>query len=193
MSTVEEETAPEPFNAGETLSEEIDAAPEEHPPADAFQDEPETELPDEEIEEEIDEKVREFEERLAMSCPVCKEGNINESTTGKGKRYYVCQNEDCGLISWGKPYHFACPMCQNPFLIEFSTPRDTAGLKCPKATCNYRQDNLESPMNQAGPSPPPEVDEPEPVVAAEPQVSAPEPPKKKRKRVVRKRLVRKKR
>ena len=102
-------------------------------------------------EEIIEEKVRKFQEDLAMLCPVCKDGKINATTTEKGKTYYVCEIEACGFISWGKPYHFFCPFCQNPFLVEFSTPTNLTGLRCPKATCNYRQDHLGSPLRQSDP------------------------------------------
>ena len=59
--------------------------------------------------------------------------------TEMGKIYYKCSNGDCDFISWGKPYHFACPQCNNPFLVEKSKGMGKTILKCPRATCHYWQ------------------------------------------------------
>lgn len=90
-------------------------------------------------EELIEKQIRQFEEELAMPCPICGIGKVLSDTTEKGKTYYHCSNEDCRLISWGKPYHMECPICKNPFLIEVSEPDGQTGLKCPRATCLYRK------------------------------------------------------
>ncbi|RJQ63938.1 MAG: hypothetical protein C4530_02845 [Desulfobacteraceae bacterium] len=103
-------------------------------------------------EEMIDLHVKQFQQALAMTCPLCREGLIHPSKTDKGKTYYSCENRDCNFISWGKPYHFSCPYCRNPFLIEYSSQDGGTGLKCPKATCNYRQEHLNSPSSETAPS-----------------------------------------
>lgn len=90
-------------------------------------------------EELIEQQIRQFEEELAMPCPICGNGKVLSDTTEKGKIYYHCSNEDCRLISWGKPYHMECPICKNPFLIEVAESDGTIGLKCPRATCMYRK------------------------------------------------------
>ena len=90
-------------------------------------------------EELIERKIRAFEEELAMPCPICGIGKVLSDTTEKGKTYYHCSNENCKLISWGKPYYLECPVCKNPFLIEFLDSNGQIGLKCPRATCLYRK------------------------------------------------------
>jgi len=90
-------------------------------------------------EELIEQRIRQFEEELAMPCPICGLGKVLSDTTEKGKVYYHCSNEDCRLISWGKPYPMDCPVCKNPFLIEVQAPDGQVGLKCPRATCMYRK------------------------------------------------------
>ena len=139
------------------------------------------------VEHSVDEQVQAFEELLAMSCPTCEAGKVRVATTEKGKMYYVCDSEDCNFITWGKPYHFSCLYCKNPFLVEFYTPKGVMGLKCPKATCNYRQDYIGSPLlqNQAADS--------NAVHASQVTGNSPESPKKKKKKVVRKKFVRRKR
>jgi hypothetical protein len=139
------------------------------------------------VEHSVDEQVQAFEESLAMSCPTCEAGKVRVAVTEKGKMYYVCDKEDCNFITWGKPYHFSCLYCKNPFLVEFYTPKGVMGLKCPKATCSYRQDYIGSPLlkNQA-------VDS-NAEHASQETGNSPEPPKKKKKKVVRKKFVRRKR
>jgi ssDNA-binding Zn-finger/Zn-ribbon topoisomerase 1 len=88
---------------------------------------------------EIGEKIACFEEGLAMQCPLCRVGSINIEKTSMGKAYYKCTNKECIFISWGRPHHLVCPFCQNPFLIESKMRDDETILKCPRATCRYRQ------------------------------------------------------
>lgn len=116
-----------------------------------------TELPDEDSaipdeapqdpglskEELISQQIQAYEAELAMPCPVCHTGKVLSDETEKGKVYYHCSNEECKLISWGKPYHSACPVCKNPFLIEFSNKEGSLGLKCPRATCQFRKENFD--------------------------------------------------
>ena len=127
----------------------------------------------------IEEQIQAFQVDLAMVCPICNDGKIQSNHTEKGKEYYVCQNDACNFISWGKPYHFACPLCKNSFLIEFQKGDEIVGLKCPKTTCHYRQENVNSPNLQAG-------------MESRDEDKETENPKKKRK-VIRKRRVQRKR
>jgi hypothetical protein len=94
-------------------------------------------------EDKISNKIKAFEERLAMTCPVCKQGKILTDVTEKGKTYYFCSNEACGLVSWGRPYHFSCPVCENSYLVDFQQMDGGIGLKCPRATCVFEHRNFD--------------------------------------------------
>lgn len=94
----------------------------------------------------IESRIAAFEQTLAMPCPLCSNGRVEEKTTDKGKIFYSCDQKECRFVSWDKPYHFECPLCKNPYLIEFITPSGTPGLKCPRASCTYSQDNLLAPV-----------------------------------------------
>lgn len=96
-------------------------------------------------EEDIESRITAFESELSMPCPLCGKGEIEEKTTEKGKSFFSCSKPDCRFVSWDKPYHFECPLCKNPFLIELQTSGDTKGLKCPRASCSYTQKNLLDP------------------------------------------------
>jgi ssDNA-binding Zn-finger/Zn-ribbon topoisomerase 1 len=131
----------------------------------------------------IESRITAFEEGLATACPLCAIGRIERKETAKSKSYYVCSNKDCVFISWGKPYHMACPHCKNPFLIESTDKAGEAILRCPRATCRYRQ----KPPGERSDNP------------LEPSLSTPKKPlkprarsRKPKRRVVRKRLVRRK-
>lgn len=98
---------------------------------------------------EIEDDIVAFQQDLAMSCPVCNTGKIQSETTLKGKEYFSCSSEECRFVSWAKPFHFKCPACSNPFLVENPLPDGTKGLKCPRAACTYSQPNQSSPMEQS--------------------------------------------
>ncbi len=95
--------------------------------------------------DDIESKIAQFEEELAIVCPLCNEGKLKSSTTEKGREYYSCSKPDCRFIAWDKPYHFACPLCKNPYLTETTSPEGEKGLKCPRASCSYTQNNLLDP------------------------------------------------
>ncbi|MBF0100875.1 MAG: hypothetical protein HQK77_08215 [Desulfobacterales bacterium] len=96
----------------------------------------------------IELQIAEFEKELAILCPLCAQGKILSGVTEKGKVYYSCSYPRCKFISWSKPYHFVCPTCKNPFLIEFSSETIKLGLKCPRSTCSYSQQGILDPSKQ---------------------------------------------
>jgi len=96
--------------------------------------------------DDIESRIAAFEQELAMPCPLCATGKVEEKITEKGKAFFTCNQEDCRFVSWDKPYHFACPLCKNPFLTEVDFPTGEKGLKCPRAACAYSQNNLLEPQ-----------------------------------------------
>ncbi len=92
----------------------------------------------------IEKKIEAFQNSMAMDCPLCHTGKIRMEESETGRKYFSCSNQHCGFISWGKPYGFPCPLCKNPFLVEFVSG-ERAGLKCPRATCSFSQDHLGQP------------------------------------------------
>ena len=139
----------------------------------------------ENVDELIQRRIAEFEQKLAMQCPLCREGKIIAKETAKSKVYYQCLNTRCNLISWGKPYHLECPRCKNPFLVEIVDAKQRTSLKCPRATCRHRQG---LPATTAGtPS------QTGTLVSKASSVSKTTPARKPRRKVVKRRVVRKKR
>ena len=89
--------------------------------------------------DEIAGKIAAFEKELALVCPIYKVNVLTEEKTAAGKIFYTCISEKCNFISWGKPYHIECGRYKNPFLVEVPDSAGQLILKCPRATCQYRQ------------------------------------------------------
>jgi ssDNA-binding Zn-finger/Zn-ribbon topoisomerase 1 len=89
----------------------------------------------------------------ALSCPLCKEGEIVSKITEKGKVFFSCTQPECRFVSWDKPYPFECPLCKNLFLTETLSPSGEKGLKCPRASCSYTQGNLLNPKQNMAAQP----------------------------------------
>jgi hypothetical protein len=96
------------------------------------------EQPEETGDDLIEKEIAGFQNELASLCPLCKEGKVREEKTGTGRVYFKCTNKGCNLISWGRPHHISCPICNNPFLIEMSASQERFHLQCPRATCKYQ-------------------------------------------------------
>jgi len=95
----------------------------------------------------IEKRIMDFEEDLALECPLCKHSKVTVENTATGKSYYKCTNKECNFISWGRPYHMPCPKCNNPFLIEAYNKANKNILKCPRATCRYWNKTLSDTTN----------------------------------------------
>jgi hypothetical protein len=102
--------------------------------------------------DDIEKQIAAYQDNLLMSCPVCNIGKIRSEKTDNDKVYYHCSNENCGFVSWGKPFPFQCPVCKNSFLVEFMSSDNNPGLKCPRATCSFTQNHLRIPAQDAPPS-----------------------------------------
>ena len=132
----------------------------------------------------IDERIAALEKDLAMQCPMCKSGRIEKEETAADKVYYKCSSKECVFISWGKPYHLVCPMCNNPFLVEISQKDKKTTLKCPRATCSHWQ-NLPGEM--------PDEPQDKPVSPSQEPIKSNTVLQKPRRKVRRRKVVRRKR
>lgn len=99
--------------------------------------------------DDIEARIAAFESELATPCPICHTGKVKSETTDAGKRYFICSDSACRFVSWSQPYHFPCPQCKNPFLVEFQASPTEKGLKCPRASCTFSQNDLMDPAVKA--------------------------------------------
>jgi DNA topoisomerase-1 len=58
-------------------------------------------------------------QRIGMQCPTCREGEIVERRSKKGRTFFGCERYPaCDFVSWNKPVDRICPSCGNPYLVE---------------------------------------------------------------------------
>lgn len=76
---------------------------------------------------------------LGVRCPECKEGNLQERKSRRGKIFYGCDGyPECKFASWDRPVAEACPECEAPILVEKVTKRDGRIRRCHKKECGYK-------------------------------------------------------
>jgi ssDNA-binding Zn-finger/Zn-ribbon topoisomerase 1 len=136
--------------------------------------------------EQLEAQILAFEQNLAMTCPLCTAGKVQRKETAKGKAFFVCSEEACVFVSWGKPYLLECGWCKNPFLIESVDNAGETVLKCPRATCAYQQD-------MPGKTRSPSVEQGGSTLQDSSRTQSKLRKPRKRKKVVRRRVVRRKR
>ena len=78
--------------------------------------------------------------KLGVACPDCKEGEILEKRSRRGKIFYSCNRyPDCKFASWDKPVPMPCPLCQAPFVVEKTTKRAGTVRRCLKEGCDFQE------------------------------------------------------
>jgi DNA topoisomerase-1 len=80
--------------------------------------------------------------RIGVSCPICKEGEIIERKTKKLKNFYGCSKfPSCNFMSWHKPTGELCPTCTEP-LIEYHTKKKHE-ISCINKNCHYKREVIQ--------------------------------------------------
>jgi DNA topoisomerase-1 len=88
-----------------------------------------------------------------VNCPECKEGEMLERRTRRGKIFWGCgRYPKCKFASWDKVIPQPCPTCGAPYLVEKVTKKEGARWQCAKEGCDYR---IPVPESALPPSTPP--------------------------------------
>lgn len=75
---------------------------------------------------------------LGIKCPECKEGNLKERKSRRGKVFYGCDRyPECKFASWDRPVQGPCPDCKDPILVEKMTKRAGRTRRCRNKNCGY--------------------------------------------------------
>ncbi|OGQ81416.1 MAG: DNA topoisomerase I [Deltaproteobacteria bacterium RIFCSPLOWO2_12_FULL_60_19] len=76
---------------------------------------------------------------LGVLCPACKEGNMHEKKSRRGKVFYSCARyPECKFAVWDRPVAEPCPQCGEPILLEKMTKRAGRTRHCHKKECGYK-------------------------------------------------------
>jgi DNA topoisomerase-1 len=92
--------------------------------------------------------------KTGIACPECKEGEILERRSRRGKLFFGCgRYPKCKFASWDRVVPRACPECGSAYLVEKVTKRDGARWLCPTKECGY-QVTPEAPVSIDAPEAP---------------------------------------
>ena len=82
--------------------------------------------------------IKPLQKKVGVKCPECKEGDIIEKKTRKGKVFYACSRyPDCKHAMWSRPNGETCPKCQS--LLVFAKA-DT--IRCSNKDCDFEKPNV---------------------------------------------------
>jgi len=88
--------------------------------------------------------------RTGVACPDCKEGELLERRSRRGKLFYGCgRYPKCKFASWDKVIAQPCPDCGSSYLVEKITKREGARWQCPNKDCGYAIAAPESPAESS--------------------------------------------
>ncbi|HEY6395068.1 MAG TPA: topoisomerase DNA-binding C4 zinc finger domain-containing protein, partial [Candidatus Binataceae bacterium] len=92
--------------------------------------------------------------KTGVACPECKEGEILERRSRRGKIFFGCgRYPKCKFASWDKVVAQPCPSCGALYLVEKVTKREGARWQCANKECGYRIP-IEQPSDSRSPQPP---------------------------------------
>jgi len=75
--------------------------------------------------------------KIGVTCPTCKEGEVVERRSKKGRVFYGCERYPaCDFVSWNKPVVQPCPRCGS-FMVEINRRGE---IRCP--ACHHSGEAL---------------------------------------------------
>ena len=73
-----------------------------------------------------------------VACPECKEGDILERRSRRGKIFYGCgRYPKCKFAAWDKVVPHPCPSCGANYMVEKNYKRTGITWKCANKECGY--------------------------------------------------------
>ncbi len=77
--------------------------------------------------------------KTGVACPECKEGEILERRSRRGKIFYGCgRYPKCKFAAWDKVVPHPCPSCGAKFLVEKNLKRTGITWQCANKECGYK-------------------------------------------------------
>lgn len=76
-------------------------------------------------------------EKIGVACPKCKEGQVVERRSKKGRTFYGCDRyPECDFVAWNKPVDVTCPRCGS-YMVEVGR---RGQIRCPQ--CGHEGEAL---------------------------------------------------
>ncbi|MGE5681798.1 MAG: topoisomerase DNA-binding C4 zinc finger domain-containing protein, partial [Bacillota bacterium] len=67
-----------------------------------------------------------------VKCPKCKEGDVIERQSRKGKAFFGCSRyPDCDFVAWYRPVNMVCPNKDSEYMEKRYTAKKGEYYKCP--------------------------------------------------------------
>ncbi len=80
--------------------------------------------------------IKNIEVKIDVKCPACKEGDITERRSKRGKIFYSCNRyPQCDFALWDKPTGEKCPTCKEGLLVWGAKGK----IKCSQKDCGYEK------------------------------------------------------
>jgi DNA topoisomerase I len=78
--------------------------------------------------------------KTGVACPECKEGEILERRSRRGKLFYGCgRYPKCKFAAWNKVVPEPCPSCGATYMVEKELKRTGTTWQCANKECGYKQ------------------------------------------------------
>ncbi len=72
-----------------------------------------------------------------FKCPKCKQGDVAEKRSKRGKTFYSCTRyPECDFSLWQRPVPEACPNCRHSYLVKKFLKAGPV-IACPNEGCGY--------------------------------------------------------
>lgn len=83
-------------------------------------------------------ETKPFLHKIGVKCPQCKDGDVIERRSRKGRLFYGCSNfPQCRFISWNRPVGKNCPQCESILVCRKSKKGDR--IVCSNRDCKYEE------------------------------------------------------
>ena len=90
--------------------------------------------------------------KTGVACPECKEGEILERRSRRGKLFYGCgRYPKCKFAAWNKVVAQPCPSCGATYMVEKELKRTGTTWQCANKECGYK---APAPTSGEQPDPP---------------------------------------